>query len=134
MGILLRSRTSRYQESGLAAAFAVFLAVYVGFAIGFYWLMQPTVVGNRGLAAYQPPPKTVVTYADSPWVPPPTSEPFTSFALAEPANAGEGTEAPKTEVKTHETRSAPRRQHAVRTRSYGGGRSFASPFGFRPWF
>jgi hypothetical protein len=131
----LRSGTSRYQGSGLAAAFAIFLAVYVGFAFCFYWLMQPTVVGNGGLAAYHPPPNTVVRYADSPWVPPADSEPFTSFALAEPARASEATsaEAPKTETKTRETRTAPRRQHAVRTRpSYG--RSFASPFGFRPWF
>jgi hypothetical protein len=113
----------------------MFLAAYVGVACCFYWLMQPTVVGNRGLAAYQPPPRTVVNYADSPWVPPAASEPFTSFALAapEPASEARSVEAAKTESKTHEARTAPRRERAARARP---ARSYGSPFGFgfRPWF
>ena len=116
------------------AAFAMLLAVYAGLAACFHWLMQPTVMVNRGLAAYSPPPKTVVTYAGTPWVPP-SSDPFTSYALAEPAQAtGQASAAaPKAESKAHE---APARQErTVRARrTYAAPRYGSNPFGFRPWF
>ena len=56
----MRSRASRFADSGIATALALLLTLYAGLAFGFYWLMQPTVVKNHGLAAYQPPPMTVV--------------------------------------------------------------------------
>jgi hypothetical protein len=130
----LRSGTSRYQDSGLVAAFGIFLAVYAGFAFCFYWLMQPTVVGNRGLAAYHPPPKTVVT--DLPWVPPGPLEPPAILAATEPTHEIEKSSgvAPKIE-RAREARTAPRREPPVRARpnpvwDYASGRSY----GFRPWF
>jgi hypothetical protein len=56
---------SRYPDSGLAVALAIYLGVYVGlavcFAAGLNWLMRPSVFPNAGLAAYKPPPSTIVT-------------------------------------------------------------------------
>ena len=63
--------TPRHEDYPLAAAVGLVVAAYLGFFVGLFWLMQPTVTANPGLAAYQPPPKTIVRYADSPWVPPP---------------------------------------------------------------
>src|SRR5215469_6096765 len=65
--------TPRHEDYHLAAAVGLVVAAYLGFFVGLFWLMQPTVTANPGLAAYQPPPKTVVRSADSPWVPPPPS-------------------------------------------------------------
>src|SRR5713101_6901507 len=85
-GIQLRLGIPRPHDLGLAAAaLAICLGVYGGFATGFHWLMQPTVVQNLGLAAYQPPPKTVVVYSDSPFVPPAPSAPAAPVALTERA-------------------------------------------------
>src|SRR5262252_679216 len=79
-----RPRTSRSEDFSLAAAGGIVLAAYASFFFGLYWLMQPSVTTNPGLAAYRPPPKTVVRYADSPWIPPPPSEALVR-AQAEPA-------------------------------------------------
>jgi hypothetical protein len=140
-GTQLHRGRSRDRNIGLAAVFGIFIAVYATVATAFYWLMQPTVAGNRGLAAYSPPPNTVVRYADTPWIPPDpsdtsaplvpiqrTSEPVQGSAAAAPA--------PKTDNKTRETAAAPaRRQHAARARpTYNyPGRAF-NAFAFRPWF
>jgi hypothetical protein len=99
--------------------------------------MQPSVVTNQGIAAYRPPPKTVVNYSDAPWVPPAESEPRAAFALAQPEQAAEESKVapPKTEtkaeVKTRQTRAAAPRRHA---RPRPAWNYTASPFGFRPWF
>ena len=49
------------------AAIAVYLAVcmfvYGFFGFGFYKMFQPLQFPNPGLAAYKPPPATVITYA-----------------------------------------------------------------------
>ena len=126
---------SRFADPGAIAGFAAFLGLYAVVAFGFYWFMQPTVVGNRGMAAYQAPPKAVVSYV--PWVPP-ASDTDTPAAVAPPApppiEQSNVTPA-KAEVKTQEARrAAPRERHA-RARpaprySYDAGRAFA----FRPWF
>jgi hypothetical protein len=105
--------------------------VYGGLAVCLFWLMQPSVVTNQGLAAYRPPPNTVVNYGDAPWVPPAESEPRAAFALAPPEQIAEESKvAPKTETKAREVRTAPKRQ--VRPRPAWNYTS--SPFGFRPWF
>src|SRR5713226_3301917 len=67
-GNQLGPSTSRYEDYRLAAAVGIILAAYAGFAFGLFWLMQPSVATNSGLAGYRPPPKTVVHSADSPWV------------------------------------------------------------------
>jgi hypothetical protein len=128
------------QGSGVTVFFAIF-AAYVGIAACFYWLMQPNVVKNNGLAAYRPPPATVISAAPS--LPPAPSEAL--VALAEPPQAftESPVAAPKKEVAKHEARTAPRRERVVREpvreRSYQGWDSFASSNrsyggGSRPWF
>src|SRR5215471_15123461 len=102
-GNLVGPNAPRSDDYRLAAAVGFVVAAYLGFFVVLYWLMQPTVTVNPGLAAYQPPPKTVVRYADSPWVPPPPSEALTMRAQAEPAAPEPAkslvTEAPKKETK-----------------------------------
>ena len=129
---------SAYEDYRLGTAVGFILAAYVGFFVALYWLMQPSVAANPGLAAYQPPPKTVVRYADSPWVPPAPSEALAIPAATEPAaelpKSGV-TEEPKKVTKKQEARTAPRRARPVREQpnpfwGYASSRSF----GFRPGF
>jgi len=122
-------------DSGSAAGFAAFLALYAVAGFGFYWFMKPTVVQNRGVAAYQAPPKAVVSYV--PWVPPAPSETDTVIAVARPAAEADQSSVtpPKTDTKTYEARRTVPRERHVRARpvprySYDVGRAFA----FRPWF
>ena len=63
-----------HEDYRLGVTVGTVIAAYAGFFLVLYWLMQPTVSANAGLAAYRPPPKTVVKYADAPWVPPDPSE------------------------------------------------------------
>ena len=149
-------RKRRDRDFGAAAVLAIFLAVFGSAAFGLYWMMQPAKVANYGMAAYKPPPKTVVDYDMSSAAtaaserlaampaPPPLPEP-------EPVAAPE----PKKEVKSREARQqqAPRRERVVQQPQYqerqyqqgwGGGwgarpydayaqsRSYGG--GSRPWF
>src|SRR5258708_34411209 len=98
------------EDYRLGTAVGILLAAYAGFFLALYWLMQPSVAANPGLAAYRPPPKTVVHYADSPWVPPAPSQ-----ALAIPAATDPAAEAGKRRLTGHptkrqkkETRKVPR--------------------------
>jgi hypothetical protein len=81
--------SSPFQDCGLAIALVTNLGVYTGVAVCFaaavYWLMQPTVVWNPGLAAYKPLPGTVVIYARSTWAPFAPPEPPAQFVAEEPA-------------------------------------------------
>jgi hypothetical protein len=56
---------SRRYDDGLAAALCLHLCVYCAvaacFGLGFYVFMQPSRSPNLGLAAYKPPPATVIT-------------------------------------------------------------------------
>jgi hypothetical protein len=145
-----RGADSQYEGYGLATAFGTLVLGLVAVASGFYWLMQPTVVTNHGMTAYKAPPKAVVHYADSPWVPPPPSEALAAASLvpvpevvekpaAAPAKETKKREARTTEARTTEARTtearpaAPRRERPYAERDPRN--SFASsPFGFRPWF
>jgi hypothetical protein len=136
-GIHLRSRTARFENFDLAAAFAVSVGVCAALAFGYYWLLKPTVFENRGLAAYKPPPKTIVSSV--PWVPPdPSSEVYTAYARVQPAPEPESKTvvAPKDEKKAREAPRASNRERAARVRpaptwnNYAPGRSY----GWRPWF
>jgi hypothetical protein len=130
----LRSRTSRFEDSGIAAAFGLFFSIFAGAALGFYWLMQPTVLKNHGMAAYQAPPMTVIS--NVPWVPPDaSSEVNSAFAYAPPRRIEESTApAPKNEIKPNEARPAPQRRARARSApawGYAAGRNYGF---FRPWF
>src|SRR5215467_1082464 len=63
------ANTSRYQGPNPLLIIVLLVAGFFGFASGFYWLMQPTVVRNNGLAGYQPPAATVISA--KPVLPPP---------------------------------------------------------------
>jgi hypothetical protein len=128
---------SRCEDYRVVAAIGIFFGVYAGFAICFYWLMQPNVAANYGLAAYRPPPKTVVNYADLPWVPPAAVEPRAELVLAEPTHeiAESSVIEPTKEIKKPEAGTPLRRERRVRERpnpswTYSSSRSY----GFRPWF
>ena len=127
--------TSLYDDCRSAVAVGIVLGAYVGFFFALYWLMQPSVSANPGLAGYRPPPKTVVHYADSPWVPPAPSEALPISAATEPASEGSITEEPKKDTKKQEARTTPRRARPVREQpnpfwGYASSRSSGS----RPWF
>src|SRR5258708_12441232 len=109
--------TPRHEDYPLAAAVGLFVAAYLGVFVGLFRLMQPTVTATPGLAAYQPPPKTIVRYADSPWVPPPPSDVLPIRKAAEPAPAiakSSVAEEPKKETKKQEARTSPRRARPSR--------------------
>ena len=130
--------TSLYDDCRSTVAVGFVLVAYVGFFFALYWLMQPSVSANPGLAGYRPPPKTVVHYADSPWVPPAPSEALPIPAATEPAPEvakSSITEEPKKETKKQEARTTPRRARPVREQpnpfwGYASSRSSGS----RPWF
>ena len=132
--------TSRFEDYRLGAAAGMVLAAYAGFFFVLYWLMQPSVTANPGLAAYRPPPKTIVRYADSPWVPPPPSEALTMRAQAEPAAPEPAksivAEEPKKETKKQAARTTPRQARPVREQPnpFWGGYASSRSFGSRPWF
>jgi len=139
-GNLLGPNAPRSDDYPLAAAVGFVVAAYLGFFVVLYWLMQPTVTANPGLAAYQPPPKTIVRYADSPWVPPPPSEalpPIRAAAEPAPAIAKSSVAAePKKETKKQEARASPRRAQPVRQQPnpFWGGWASSRSAGSRPWF
>ena len=140
---------SRYPDSGLTVALAIYLGIYVGaagcFAAGLHWLMQPSVLPNAGLAAYKPPPNTIVTYRGSPsaWTPPTLPEPTVAVAEPGPEVAVSPVAAPKKEAKKQQAAPRPRRPRPERPdpmREYAYQPSYSQPsygqpsYGFRPWF
>src|SRR5262245_3934520 len=134
-----RPSTPPFEDYRLGAAAGIVLAAYAGFFFVLYWLMQPSATANPGLAAYRPPPKTVVRYADSPWVPPPPSEVLPIRAEAEPAPQiakSSVVEEPKKETKKQAARTSPRQVRPVREQAnpFWGYASSRSSFGSRPWF
>jgi hypothetical protein len=56
-------------DIGLLSAVGLLLGGYVALGLGFYWLMQPAVFENSGIAAYKAPPATIVVYPEVPFVP-----------------------------------------------------------------
>jgi hypothetical protein len=137
-------RTGRHQDARLAVALGLNVGVYAGiiacFAAGLFWLMQPKVIQNQGLAAYKPPPGTVVIYADPVRPPPVLSEPPETVGVAEPAPEIVGNRMPevaerpvvttKKEIKKRETPTM-----AARERLSPFWDNAAAPSrGFRPWF
>ena len=129
-------RTVRHQDTRLAVALGFNIGVYAGiiacFAAGLFWLMKPTVIQNHGLAAYKPPPGTVVIYANPTRLPPALSEPPETVGMAEPAP--EVVKSPvvttKKEIKKRETPTM-----AARDRWSPFWDNAAAPSrGSRPWF
>jgi hypothetical protein len=141
-----KAETSR-QGSGAAAVLGIFLAVYVGIALCFYWLMQPTVVTNQGLAAFRAPPNTIVSSFLVPSAP--SGSLATTVEQPAPEIAETPVAPPKKAVAKREARAVPRPQRPVREHerersnpSWGyassqpqGSWGYASSQqGSRPWF
>jgi hypothetical protein len=126
---------SRHQDFRLAAAVGLIVGAYVAFAAGLYWMMQPSVATNYGVAGYRPPPKTVVRDANSPWVPP-TPEVLPKQAIAEPEPElarAEVIQQPKKQTRRQDGRMAPRQARPVREQQNPGW-GYARSGGSRPWF
>ena len=99
----IMSSQSSATKSHLGAA-GIGLGAYAAFFFVLYWLMQPTVTANSGLAGYRPPPKTIVKYADAPWELPNSPEALPIRAVDEPAPVipkRSVTEEPKKETIRH---------------------------------
>jgi hypothetical protein len=128
----------RYEDYRLVGGVGIALAGYAGFFVVLYWLMQPTVSENPGLAAYRPPPKTVVKYLDAPWVPASPSDVLPMRAADEPREIVKRsvTEEPKKETKKQEARTTPRRaaQPVREQPNPFWGHASSRSFGSRPWF
>ena len=117
--------TSRYEDCRLAGIAGIVLAGYAAFFFVLYWLMQPTVAANSGLS-----PKTIVKYADAPWVPPNPS-PIRTADEPAPVTAKPSV----TETKKQERRTAPQQARRVRQQPNPFWGYASSPsFGSRPWF
>jgi hypothetical protein len=124
----------------VATGLAMHLCLYCGaaacFASGSYYLMQPTRLVNPGLAAYKPPPRTVIAHA------PPLKlerEAITPVARVEPEPETVGASAPqqpepkkaKAQVKTQSPSRALRRPQPAEPLNYA-----YQPFfgGYRPMY
>jgi hypothetical protein len=140
-GGAMRLRTMRLHwgrygaDYRLAAGVGFRIGACAGFAVYFYWLMQPNVVTNHGLAAYHPPPKAVVNYDLQRMAPAALEE---RVALPVPESAPEiavSSVEPKKENNKQEARTAARRDRPARERPtpFWDFASSRSP-GFRPWF
>lgn len=147
-GNAFRSHIGRHEDYHLGTAVGIAVAGYAGFFLILYWLMQPSITPNPGLAAYRPPPKTVVHYADSPWVPPaPEPFPIRAAERAPPVAKSSVTEEPKKEAKKPERRPTARQTQPVAQQpnpfwggwgqgqaSWGQGQASSRGSGSRPWF
>jgi hypothetical protein len=101
---------------GLDAALVLYMLFYCGvagsFGLGLYALLRPAQTQNIGLAAYTPPPATVVNYDAVRRLAP---DPMPVVAAAEPevtVAAKPVVEEPKPTVKVKKTRE--RTRHAAR--------------------
>jgi hypothetical protein len=103
-----KANASRYHGPSPVAIMVILAAIYVGVAGCFYWLMQPTVVKNSGVAAYKPPAATVIS--STPWVPPESSAPI--VAQSEPADLPEAAAPKKDPAKREARTTAPRQERA----------------------
>jgi hypothetical protein len=159
-----RTGAARRRDFSLLGALVIFLCVYASIAAGFFWLMQPSSVPNSGVAAYRPPPATIVNYVDAPpsavAVAPSPDRFIARTSLDQPAPAAgplpEVVETPvvepKKETKKVATRTAPRRETQPREpreqrnagwdrnsnwgSGWGSNWNYASQSrgGSRPWF
>jgi hypothetical protein len=141
---------AQHQRDGLAGALAMHLCLYcaVGgcFAFGLYELLQPTRSSNPGIAAYKPPPRTVIAYGPSSGLPPPREvsipEPISTEDLASqveptrrsvPSPEPKGIETverpqPQLQVKKvkHNPKAVARRESSNATRNQVGARGMYS--------
>jgi hypothetical protein len=92
----MRTGYPHIKKTGTAIAIylAVCMLVYGFFGFGFYKMFQPLQFPNPGLAAYKPPPATVITYAAT-----------AKLIYGEPAPSETATEAPSHGAPDEATRA-----------------------------
>src|SRR5262245_7882835 len=138
------------RRDGLHAALAIHLALYCAvagcFALVFYFLLQPSHSANPGLAAYKPPPATVlpanvVSLADgSAEAPAKVASVPQQIAAAPQVEATDVSAAKQSDAKQTERQVKPVKPKRPRTASRKQRRNplmdyAAQPFGaYRPWF
>jgi hypothetical protein len=128
---------TRYRIDGTTAAVGVPIAAYgIGLSLLALWLhflFQPQYTPNPGLAAYKPPPATVLSEMPARllaqhWQAPPLAEiesqaeePNTTVVESEPERTVDVKEPkrPKAPTRTRE-RNNPLRDYAASYRGYGG--------------
>jgi hypothetical protein len=116
----MRLTSSWRQDFSLAAGVGFCFGAYVLLAVAFYWLMQPVITENYGIAAYKPPPATTVVYPKTPFVPSAPSEPPSVAAEPPPLAAFAAVvpevvktpvvETPKQAPQKRAARTAPRKE------------------------
>jgi len=139
---MARTSAHAYGSSGLAGAIAITLGLYVavGLCLGgaLFWLMKPKVIDNPGVAAYRPPPWTVLGSAPSRHSPaPPVEEapvaPRETDAVA--ANADERQRTPpKRDAGRDQASASKRARRPPQRRDPMRDFAYQPSFGFRPWF
>ena len=141
MSRTIKYRQRRSENLPLGIYLLIFCVVVGCFCIWFYELMQPARYPNPGLAAYKPPPATVIL---EPQQPRPQDDPGLGVAVArvEPEQEASDKGAPQsTAVKSNresKTLSQKRHHAALPRRSRNPMTDFAAqPFFFghpwRPW-
>ena len=137
-------------SAGLGIPVAVYLTVLGLLALWFYSLFQPQYIHNPGLAAYKPPPATVI--ADMPArllaqhsqaTPPaeiesPADEPTPKVVESKPEPTTHVTQPKRPKAKRPRERYNPYRDYAAAYPWYGGYRrssnyAFQGYGGFRPF-
>ena len=122
---------------GAAVALAVhlgtFCAVTACLAFALYQLMQPTRSANPGLAAYKPPPGTVINLVSPP---PSVSVPDTLPGLIEPPLETTAASVPKQQSEADKTNTElktkrPKRQRTARRKER---RNPMTGYAFQPYF
>ena len=126
----MRHGTLRYEDSSAALAFAAVLAFLAAGAFGFYWLMQPTVYKNYGVAALKATPNP-----EGLWRRKSEETPAVTTGHSTPQNEQKNVTAAKAEARSREAAAAPRREYRPRPQPYpsyqGWNNGFARGFGFR---
>ena len=141
---MLMPRSGRRHIDGAALALAIHVSicctVLACLAFAFYAMMQPTRINNLGLAAYEPPPGTVINFASpARLAQAPDRMPASIEPAAEPIDASAPQQKvvakkPIREAKTER----PKRQRAARRKERRNPMmDYAfQPFfgGYRPWY
>jgi hypothetical protein len=125
---------------------ATYAAVGCCFAAALWWLLQPRVIENTGLATYKPPPGTMLTSGGSPGpailppLPDATSvatapDPQVAPQIAEGSVVAASKPAAKRETKRREAVTNPRPRRSVpEQRDPQAAYAYQPSYGFRPWF
>jgi hypothetical protein len=127
-------------DVALAIHVGICCAVTVCLALGLYGLMQPTRTSNPGMAAYKPPPGTVIDFASpapfasAPDILPASTEPPLEAMAASPLQQQSEANKPDTQLKTKRSKR-PRAARRKQWREPMMGYAFQPYFGgYRSWY